>query len=261
MNRKVHFISASQVETFLTCPLAYKHIYVTWATRTPWNIYISYWTAIHEALEFNFRQKIKSRKDLDYYLVEEKFKEILSEENNSLRKQWVFTKAETLELLVLQWWEMIYKYMNEIAPSYQPIMVEHRFEIPLKSYPVTIMGFIDMITEDWIIVDFKTCGTTTHQKWTQNYVDNLLQMTMYALAYRVMFQKQEQAIRIEALKRLKDWPVINQIDTFRSDLDIVALVQLMDRMEKMIAQAAFYPNLNSCPTCDFRNSCTKLSYM
>ena len=55
------YISATQISQFLHCPLSYKIIYSGEVTRLPPNLYILYGSAIHHALETNYRQKITSR--------------------------------------------------------------------------------------------------------------------------------------------------------------------------------------------------------
>jgi PD-(D/E)XK nuclease superfamily len=79
------YISASQINTFLQCPLKYKIQYSGDVVRLPPNLYIMFGTAIHHVLEENYRQKISSRVDLpirwalqefnDFY-VAEAFKEL-----------------------------------------------------------------------------------------------------------------------------------------------------------------------------------------
>jgi hypothetical protein len=104
----------------------------------PGNIYISYGTAIHGALEYNFRQKIKSREDRPYKEVEAEFHRIMANEYDRLTDAGVRTYGNVYDKLIMQGEEMLYKYMKEVAPKHQPIAVEQKFEIELKSYPVTI---------------------------------------------------------------------------------------------------------------------------
>lgn len=255
---KTNYISASQIDRFLECPLAYKYIYVDGCERLPWNIYMSYGTAIHEALAINYRQKITSRVDLPVQTVIDLFVDIFQKEVAKLGWMWsIYWDANTLSL---QGEQMIYQYQNEYAKFIMPALVEEKFEIELDSYPVTILWYIDLVTEDWIIIDHKTAGSSTGGKWTQNYVDMSNQLTIYALAYRKLFQRFEKSLRIDVLQRNKTGPVFKSIETVRSDLQIVSLVQLMARMNEIVEKDIWFPNLNSCATCDFKNNCNRLSY-
>ena len=67
-------VSASGLGSFLICPLHYKHQYV-WKTPGDFkvNAYIVYGSAIHSAIEFNYRQKITSRSDLAVRDVQQVF--------------------------------------------------------------------------------------------------------------------------------------------------------------------------------------------
>ena len=254
---KVKYISASQIDMFLSCPLAYKYIYVDNAKRMPANAYMEYGSAIHEALAFNFKQKIKSRKDLPIKDVRHVFTNYFVKKVQELP---TYTEEWLLRTLTLQGEEMISQYMEQLAPKYQPILVEEKFEISLKTYPITIMGYIDLITEDGIIIDHKTAWTTTRQKWTQKFVDDHRQLTMYDLAFRKIYNKPPKALRIDVLKRLKGWPRFASLDSHRSDTEILALVQLMARINEILEKDIWFPNLNSCSKCDFKKSCSKLSY-
>lgn len=58
------YISASQISIFLDCPLKYKKIYSEDVVKMPPNLYILFGSAIHHALEINYKQKITSRTDI-----------------------------------------------------------------------------------------------------------------------------------------------------------------------------------------------------
>jgi len=253
-----NYISASQISTFLACPLGYKKRYIKWEkTSIAFWEYLVYWTAIHAVLEKNFEQKIKSRKDLEVDVLLEywnkKFPELLAKENKNFPE-------ENIKTLTKDWEKTIKLYMKDIAPSIQPIATEQKFEIVSEKYWITILWYIDLITEDGYVVDFKTVWASKARSYTQNYVDNLLQLTMYSIAYRKMYSKNEKGLRIEALKRLKAWPKIDCFTTTRTNRQIEQLGQLMQQMRKLIDLNLFYPNLNSCSVCDFEKTCDKLSH-
>lgn len=251
-------ISASALDTFMFCPLYYKAIYVDKSVkRWPSNAYIEFWSSIHEALAYNYRQKITSRVDLPIKEILEFFWNDLTRRVTDLHSP---RDMALLPNLILEWEEMLYQYMNKIWQYLQPKLVEHEFTLEIKSAWVLIHWFIDLVTEDDIIIDHKTCWATTYQKWTQNHVTNMHQLTMYSLAFRKMFLYRENGLHIDVLKRLKSWPSFDRIETTRSDWDIIALVQLLKRCADIVNWNLFYPNLLACKECDLRDSCTKLSW-
>lgn len=250
------YISASQVSSFLACPLGYKKRYINWEkTAIHWVEYMVYWTAVHAVLEKNYKQKIESRKDLPIEeLIEywhEIFKELLNKENKKFSE-------DIIDWLTKAWEKSIKLYMREVAPEIQPIASEQKFKITSEKYWITILWYIDLITEDGYIIDFKTVWASKSRMYTQNYVDNLMQLTMYSIAYRKMYKKTEKWVRIEALKRLKSWPKIACFNSTRSNRQIEQLGQLMKQMRKLIDLWLFYPNLNSCWECDYSATCDKL---
>lgn len=255
LKRKVPYISASQINQFLFCWLSYKYIYLGQVTRMPWTLYTAYWSAIHWALAHNYRKKITSRVDCPYPEVEKEFDNHFDKEVSAI---W-FYDVKIATFLKLQGREMLVQYMKKVAPKYMPMLVEHEFKIQLTSFPVIIYGLIDLVTEDWIIIDHKTAGASTEAKWSQYQVDNDHQFTMYSLAYRKLFWKQENGVQVDVLKRLKNWPEFASVFSSRSDLQIIQLCQLMERMEESIKNDFFFPNFNSCKDCQFNwNGCNKL---
>ena len=181
-------VSSSGIDTFLHCPIAYRLTYIDKREREPGNIYTSFGCAVHKALETNFAQKIKSKVDLPFKEVKEAYDTEMYKQQKELGR----FDASMLEMINLQAEELLYKYMTTVAPTLQPIAAEHKFEIELKSIGVTILGYIDLIaeviaTKRKLIIDYKTTGTSTYQKRTQNYVDQMNQLTMYSLAFRKQF--------------------------------------------------------------------------
>lgn len=257
MIKKRDYLSASQVSTFLSCPLLYKKTYVNWEKQSFKGSmeYVIYWTAIHAVLEYNYKQKMESRVDLPLEEIldfwNKTFSRLLNEDSTK------FNEKNVTDLTKV-WIKMLTLYMRDIAPNNQPIAVEQFFEIVSEKYWLVIKWQIDLITEDWLVIDFKTIWDTKAKMWSQKYVDNLLQLTMYSIAYRKTYWKSETWLKIEALKRLKTWPKLDIIETKRTTRQIEQLWQLMKQMRKLIDLWLFYPNLNSCNWCDFETSCSKL---
>ena len=246
-------ISASGLEKFLFCPLAYRLFYIDKIPRPEWNVYTAFGSSIHKALEVNYKQKITSRKDLPLKEVVAAFNTQMDKELKEIAQQ----PSDALEVIRLQGEEMLYQYMKDIAPAIQPAMVEHKFEIDLKSIWVTILGYIDLVTEEDLIIDHKTAGATTRQKWTQCYVDWLVQLTMYSLVFRKMFNRVEKGNRVDVLKRLKGSVGFNHIVSTRTDQDILGLVNLLSRVKAIVENDLWYGNLSKCCECEFSQGCPK----
>lgn len=252
----MRFFSASAINTFLTCPLAYRYIYVDGATRMPGNIYMDFGSAVHAALDFNMRQKINTKKDLPHKEIVSFFSKDFAERIAKLPRQGFF-KADPRTMLA-QGQELVAQFMIQIAPELQPIATEQYFEIPFETYPFGIKGYIDLITVDGQVIDYKSAGTSTFRTWTQKYVDNMIQLKIYSLAYRKMYGKPEDCSRIDVLGRLVGGPKFKTLKTKSKDYELMALIQLMYRMNEMIEEDKFFPNMQNCSECDFKNSCQRL---
>jgi hypothetical protein len=248
LSKKASYISASQISQFLFCPVAYYKIYYERAEKMPPNIYMIYGSAIHEALAYNFKQKITSRKDLPVKEVLEVFKTCFIKE---------LDKYSIYKNIVIQreGYKCLEHYMSNVAPNIQPVMVEEKFEIPLKNFPFTIMGYIDLVDENGFIIDHKSAGKNWRSKWKKPNVDKDMQLTLYAVAYRKLFKKRETGLCIDILPR--DKILYHRIKTCRTDEQIMNLLNLMTNMEKICQLGVFAPSLNNCNDCPFAITCKK----
>ncbi len=246
------YISASQISTFLFCPVSYRISYTELEEREPPNIYMVFGSAMHKALAINFEQKIKSKKDLSAEEVSTKFEEAFNEEI----KGCTIPKYANPNAMRIEAETMVIEYMAKVAPKIKPLKVEYKFEIPLKKYPITIMGFIDVITEDGIIKDHKSVGKSTEKKWTQNAVDDNLQLSLYAVAFRKLFKKKEKCLHIDLLPR-NNAPVFRSIETIRTDEQLEQVLELATKIQKIKEEHFYIPNLNNCRACPYSKICTR----
>jgi len=252
--KKVSYISASQFVQWVDCNLFYKYIYVDdLPVRNPGNVYTAYGSAFHKALEVNYRQKIKSKKDL-------KPKELLSVFNTEYSKQLetaVIARWEKPEVLRLQGENAVYRYMEEVAPKYQPIAVEKKFEITMKNYPITIYGIIDLITDDGIIIDHKTVGKKP--TWTEKKAGSSVAMTLYSTAYRKMYDKAEKHVQFDLLPR-EETQDYTFLKSTRTNKDVITLLEAFSTMDRMVKEDIWIPNLNNCHNCPLKDNCNQSSF-
>ena len=87
---------------------------------------------------------------------------------------------------------------------------------------------------------------------------NMVQLKMYSLAYRKLYRESNKLSQIEVLGRNPKGPVFKSLSTQHSDRDLMSLLQLLVRIDDMVKEDKFYPNINHCPDCDFRDSCHRL---
>jgi DNA helicase-2/ATP-dependent DNA helicase PcrA len=173
----VDYLSYSQIDTFLICPLHYKLRYI-FKAPTPVSASQSFGTSIHESIK-RFYESVKAGKKptekLIYKLLEENWvKEGFtgkSQEKKFFEKGKVYMSGFLKE-----------SFNPEIIPAF----LEQRFTLPLPykkgEKPLKIGGVMDRVDVfpggSLEIIDYKTGATIPSQK----EVDKNLQLTFYALA-------------------------------------------------------------------------------
>jgi len=103
-------------------------------------------------LEVNYRQKITSRKDLPIQEFYATFRAYIESELPITQP----VDPIMCENIIMQGEALLHMYQEKIGQHLQPLLVEEKFEIELKTFGITIFGYIDLITEDGWIVDHKT---------------------------------------------------------------------------------------------------------
>ena len=211
----------------------------------------------HETVENNYRQKIKSERDLplsdmqDFYST--RFDETLQneeiqlEENENPGK----LKDEGINVTTL--------HHQVIAPKVKPVLVEEKFRVSLgDEFLYDLVGIWDVVETDNVIADNKCYGKTPSQEST----DRNLQLTLYALGFRVLNNKVEQGIRLDVIVRTKQLKAI-QIETHRTNDDCQFLLKLIEGVATAIQTGNYYPNpthnLCSPKWCGYWDKCKKMA--
>lgn len=241
------FISFSQLNKFYNCPVCWFMDYMVEGERVPPNEYMIWGSAIHHALDVNFKQKITSRRDMDTDSLVDLFRTYFYDAIYK-KKCSRMVNQSGVELLATQGERTLYQFMTQMAPNIMPQHSEMKFMTQLKSIPVKILGYIDLIDEDGVIWDWKCAGTSTWRGWTQKKVDSTAQLTFYSLAFRKEFGVKEAGVGIQVIARLKERTKFITLKSQRDDGQILGLLQALDHMRKCIDTGSFPPNLASnCP--------------
>lgn len=247
-------MSASKAGLFLDCPLKYKYQYVDNAVGFQGNIYTAYGSSIHAALAFNFKQKITTRKDLPEEKVIEFFKSDFKKGVDSLQK--IDFSVSEMQTMLLSGENCLFNYMKVVAPTLQPAFVEEKMEITLKNFPITLVFIWDMVTEDDIIIDFKTVGKAWKVQYSESKINNNLQSILYSAGFRKKFGKVEKRFEFHVLPRGESkayiLPVIN------TEEKIIDSLKLLSSITAILKTGLFVPNLSNCSGCDFKSTCKKL---
>lgn len=256
MSKHTGYVSASQLNTFLQCPIKYRIIYVEKAVKVPPNIYMIYGSAIHEVLKQNFTQKIKTGVDLPSIETARLFSEYF---RSAILQGYMKINNENSLDLEVQGINSVNHYIKDIGIKLKPLYAEKEITVKLNTYNLKFYGIIDLITQTGEVIDFKNVGRTGYKDYRQNYVDDLLQLTVYSLLYRKLNLSPEKNLQIHLIPRPYSLGA-KIIHTTRTDLQVMQVVQLAQRIQEIENTGCFYPNFVHCKICDFKNSCNKLSY-
>jgi CRISPR/Cas system-associated exonuclease Cas4 (RecB family) len=241
-------LSFTQLSTFLRCPRQYDYRYrqrlplVTTGTLLQGRIY-------HSVAERNYRQKVQSSVDLPEDELTGQCAEWFDE---AVRIEEVDFENQDPATLKEQAVELVRLYTREIATAVRPALVEKPFRLSLGAeFPYDLTGRWDVIDADGVIIDNKVFAKTP----SQADLDADLQLTLYALAYRLLFQEEEAALRIDAAVKTKE-PKVVQLRTTRTNAECRWLLRLIEEAVDAIERGACYPNPGwQCRYCAFSEGC------
>lgn len=175
-------LSNTQIMMAIRCMEQYRHRYVENQIVPPGISQIK-GLCMHEGIKHNNKQKIESKKDLPKNDVIDfsvsAFENIISkngfiltkEEQDKGKKKVLGTAKDSVA-------KISEKYIADVAPAIQPILVEQKIVIQIPKL-AEIVTIIDVVDNQNNIIDYKYSSKSKNQ----SEIDNSIQMTLYALAY------------------------------------------------------------------------------
>lgn len=255
---KTNHRSVSQINTYTSCPRKYRFAYVDEGIEIMTdNSDKTLGQAIHKAQEFNYIQKIKSKKDLpleeiDNFMREFLINEFKNNESNTEFFKVKYGKQVTPESLIAQASGMLEVLYKEVMVNTQPLYVE--MPITLNMFGQEFLLFIDLIDSDWKVRDLKTSAS----KYQDTAIERNTQLIAYALAFRKKFGKKESAVQLDVITKTKT-PQVQQLSTVVTDADIARFLDTLEQVNKAIEHSIFPPvdNPMTCSWCDFKELCAE----
>jgi len=241
-------LSVTQLKMYLRCPLQYFFRY-TCDLKIPPTGSLTLGRAIHETLHDNYHQKIQSHRDLPISDVTD----IYSNHWEQEAREALFGDGEKPGKLKDQGVQMLTTYFDSVAPHIQPVDVEREFLVKADGIGLPLKGYIDLIDDRRYIIDHKT----SKRNFPEDTAEKDIQLTAYALAYRILTGRNEKGVRLDVMVKTKE-PKIQQLQATRTQADIDRFVRLAQQVEKGINAEAFYPNENyMCGICGYKDMCEK----
>lgn len=200
MAQLMAYLSHTQVAMWLRCPRQYYYRYILGRITKPSGA-LKQGSVFHQAAEFNYNQKIRSRSDLPVDQVTDYFAETFETEWD--REEVLLNEGETKGGLKDEGVDLIKVHRQVIMPTVQPVEVEQKLEYefipkddkgnPVSDQSVKVLGRIDVVDEQGIIRDNKTSGRAMNQM----DVDKDMQLSTYSLVRRMVTGKVEPELRLD----------------------------------------------------------------
>lgn len=243
-------LSSSRLNMYLQCPLKFKFYYIDKIEPE----YIASWqafgSAFHLTLKHYYRKLQQQNEVLTLGQMQESFK-VNWEISCTIPVQWNGDIPAELENKAYQ---MLQVYLENISPK-KIIAVEQYFKIPVIN-PATgemlrgaeFYGVIDLIEEDEV-VEHKTSQRAT---WDVEKINQDTQMTLYSLAYFLIFKKLPKTCRFDIVTKGKS-PKFQRIETSRDFSDFSRLFHTVKNVVRAIENDIFYPKYDwFCGDCYYK---------
>ncbi len=256
--RQQPHLSASAIEDYLDCGLAYRFGRVDRITPEYTSEALVFGSCIHKVLEAFHQAKRRGHRVTQEALLrqfESEWPTAVSQTAN-LR----FKEGENEQSLLAKGKELLTVYYQNLPPdSFQVLETEVPFSFTLEELPVPIIGIIDLIEMDdggnLIVTDFKTSS----RAYTREEIDQSLQLSLYHMAaQRNGFGKREILLRFDCLIKTKI-PKFEQYYTIRTADDERRAIKKIQHVWNAIQHGVFVPHDNTwkCKSCSFQKHCDR----
>lgn len=231
-------LSYTQLNMLLRCGEQYRRRYLE-GERVPPGSAGALGKSFHLAQESNYRQKITSKRDLPVKAVTAAFSDAFDVESKDVL--WTPEEAEAGIAKVKgelkdEGVKLVEVYHTEVAPAVQPESCEEIIPVALDGFPYDLKCVVDLVDDKQIVHDSKTRARSP----TAEEADKSMQLTAYALAYRVSRKEQERGLQLDVAVRNKT-PKIVTLPTKRTNEQIGRFLETMARAATAIQGGVFLP--------------------
>jgi hypothetical protein len=144
-------LSSTQLSLFATCAEKFRRRYVL-GERTPAGSALVLGGAVGATIEHYLTEKIGEQQHAP---IDEVFGQTLSDKVDAQEVVWgedeSYNKTQATGLALVQTW------VRDVAPSINPVAVEHKVELRIPNLPVPVIGYVDVV-ERGRTIENKTAG-------------------------------------------------------------------------------------------------------
>jgi CRISPR/Cas system-associated exonuclease Cas4 (RecB family) len=241
-------LSYSQIRTYLICPRKYQYAYIE-QVPVPLNDKLLLGTVFHSVLEWYFTARLAgSMPGLDE--TDACFADSFQRLRGAQAVRW----DDSPERVSRRGHAFVQHFFHELAPRFDPLMVEKELTAPLDNQPVELRGVIDLVEKDLSITDFKTATA----RWSANRVRHArLQMQIYNYLFEKNFGNANSQQRFCVVYSRRGQSVHSQLlEVAAGSDDREHLFQVIGYVADGI-QAARFPRNEGfrCGFCEYRDVC------
>lgn len=251
-------LSASQINQYLDCSLAYRFARIDGVKPEFIADALVFGTVMHRVIEFYHHQRMLGDKPslMDTTRMFEELWTKSAKDNQDIR----YKEGTDFESYLINGKSQLATYYTQFPETgFEVVALEQAFSFHVDGLPLPIIGAIDMIEQDEggtvIVSDFKTTG----RAYSTDEIDNNFQLTVYQMALKANgFANKELILRLDCLVKTRK-PKLEQYYSIRTEEDEKRAVKKMLSVWDGISKGVFIPNDNSwkCKTCCYCEHCSK----
>jgi len=229
-NAPRHF-SWTQINMYLRCGRQYYYRYIK-GIKVPPAGAITLGQSVHEAIDFNYNMKKQTGKDEPLSVLEDVYYEQFSMRKDAT--DW--REDEKPEEIEKEGRGLVKVFHRDLAPETFPKEVEKEFVLQFQDADFEFRGFIDLITQEEILIDHKTSG----RAMSENALKQDLQLSVYALAFDMLFAHPPKEVGFDVLVRTKT-PKSQRLRTIKTPEDFNFFLSHLSIIVDSIRKWVFLP--------------------
>ena len=253
----ISHLSPSGLRLLHMCGEAFRRKYVEKQPMTS-GLAAAVGTAVHKSAE----RDLTAKRDEGELQAEEvivdtaadAFEIAIGDSRTTLTKEERQDKAKVLGKAKDQAIGLARVHHHELAPMVAPKLIEHRFDIEFDGFPLTLVGYVDLVEDDNTIRDLKTRG----KKPRPDDATDDIGLAWYAMSLDVSDLGSAPALALDVLVKTKT-PKLETVWA-TSPMDHGPLLARIERAALVIEAGAYLPappDHWKCSEkfCDFYNDC------
>lgn len=249
-------LSATRLDTYLTCPLKYRFRYVDGIEPEELSPALAFGSAVHGTVKHFYKHLMAGRR-----LSTEEAAAAFIQDWDARCTVPIRWNGATPGQMRDQGIGLIRAYIESAPDPVEPIAVEQELRAPLVNLAsgdvltgVILIGILDRVDPGFRPIELKTSG----QSYSQFRCDISLQMTIYSylMAYHHEAERIDGAFEVIVKNKA---PKVQRLDTRRDVRDFERMYNTIEQIVHGIDAGLFYPNPSHmfCPGCDFNHECAR----